>query len=118
MLGRRGEKYAAKWLQKRGYRLLERNRTVGRDEADLIMLSPDDRTLVIVEVKTRRTAQPPPEANINADKRRNLSRLAARLTRRGRYAGYAVRFDVVTIIWPEGGEPELKHYEHAFEASF
>lgn len=117
-LGARGERVAAKWLQQQGYRLIERNRVVGREEADLVMIAPDERTLVIAEVKTRRSAQPPPEASITREKRQHLSRVAARLMKQQRYADRPVRFDVVTIIWPEGADPEVRHYEHAFEGAF
>jgi putative endonuclease len=117
-LGARGERAAARWLQKRGYRLLERNRQAGGDEADLVMLTPDGATLVVVEVKTRAQAQPPPESNITAAKQRHLSRVAARLIRTRRYRDLPVRIDVLTIVWPDGGEPVVQHYENAFDASF
>lgn len=116
-LGARGERVAAKWLQKRGYRLLERNRSVGRDEADLVMIAPDGRTLVVVEVKTRHSDAPPPESNITREKRQHLSRIAARLIKQRRYAGRPVRFDVIAIVWPQGRQPQVRHHEHAFEST-
>jgi len=117
-LGVRGERHAARWLRKRGYRLLERNRKAGGEEADLVMLAPDGATLVIVEVKTRRRDQPPPEANITPAKQRHLSRVASRLSRSPRYRDRPVRIDVITIVWPEGGAPDVTHYENAFEGAF
>lgn len=116
--GARGERYAAKWLRKRGYRLLERNREAGGEEADLVMLTPDGATLVIVEVKTRKRDQPPPEANITRAKQRHLSRVASRLSRSRKYRGRPVRIDVVTIVWPDDGQPDVKQYENAFEGAF
>lgn len=115
-LGARGEREAARWLRKRGYRLLERNRSLGRDEADLVMLSPDGGTIVVVEVKSRHSENPPPEANITKVKRQHLSRIGARLMKQKRYANRPVRFDVVTVVWPQGGVPTVRHFEHAFES--
>ena len=50
-LGDRGERLAARWLTRRGYRILHRKLTIGRDEADLVAVDPHG-TVVIVEVKT------------------------------------------------------------------
>ncbi len=47
-LGEKGERYAARWLKRRGYRVIERNYTVGDDEADVIAIAPDGKTVVIV----------------------------------------------------------------------
>lgn len=115
-LGARGERAASLWLRNRGYRLLERNRAIGRDEADLIMLAPDGQTIVLVEVKTRLSETPPPESNITREKRQHLSRIAARLMRDKKYANRALRFDVVTVVWPRGEKPQIRHFEHAFES--
>ena len=77
ILGRRGERRAARFLRRRGYRILHRNLTIGRDEADLVALDPDGRTIVIVEVKTRSSDYLAPEVKINRDKQYRLARLAA-----------------------------------------
>lgn len=115
-LGRDGEKRAAKWLRRRGYRVLQRNVRVGDDEADLIVLDPDGQTIVIVEVKTRRDESVPIEANVNRKKRYRMARLATRLQRTGSYAGRPMRLDAIAILWPEDGEPEVTHYPNAFES--
>ena len=77
-LGRRGEKYAAKWLRKKGYRILHRNYRLGDDEADLIAFDPDGETVVFVEVKTRRDDRVPGELAINSKKKFRMARLAIR----------------------------------------
>ncbi len=114
-LGVQGERYAARWLSRQGYEILRRNVRLGRDEADLIARGPDGCTLVIVEVKTRRESIPAPEASIHRDKRRHLTRIAQRLQRRGAM-DQPIRFDVIAIVWPEGGEPDVRHYVNAFPA--
>lgn len=50
-IGRMGEAYAAKFLKKQGYRILERNKHESHNEIDLIVS--DKRHLVFVEVKAR-----------------------------------------------------------------
>lgn len=117
-LGVRGERYAARWLRRRGYRILHRNFTIGRDEADIVAAAPDARTLVIVEVKTRASPEPPPEAAFTADKQHKMFRLAVRLRNRPDFAGRPIRFDAVVIVWPPDATPEVRHYEGAFETPF
>jgi putative endonuclease len=113
-LGRRGERHAARWLRRQGYRILHCNYKVGDDEADLVVLDPDGTTVVIVEVKTRRDDTMPIEASVNARKQFRMARLAARLQRSGPYAARPMRLDAITILWPEGGEAMLKHFPNAF----
>ena len=50
-IGRLGEKYAAKFLKKSGYRILEKNRHESHNEIDMIVK--DKTYIVFVEVKTR-----------------------------------------------------------------
>ncbi len=40
-LGDKGERLAARWLSRHGYRIIHHNYTLGKDEADLIALDPD-----------------------------------------------------------------------------
>lgn len=115
-LGRKGERTAARWLRRRGYRIVERNVTRGRDEADIIALAPNGRTLVVVEVKTRKDDRIAPELSVTAQKQRYLSRLAARLLQSESYRDHAVRFDVLCVIWPDRGRPAVRHIEGAFDS--
>lgn len=55
VLGKYGEDIASDYLEKLGYKILERNKRFSRlCEIDIIAL--DKKTLVFVEVKTRNTA--------------------------------------------------------------
>lgn len=114
--GRRGETLATHSLRQAGYRILDRNLRIGRDEADIVALAPDGETIVIVEVKTRRGRYLAPELNVDRPKRRHLTRLALRLQERRRYADRPMRFDVLTIVLSDGGPPEIEHFENAFDA--
>jgi putative endonuclease len=115
-IGVRGEKLAAKWLRRRGYRILQHNLPVGDDEADLIALDPDRRTIVVVEVKTRTDETPAPELSVNRTKQFRMARLASRLQKQRDYRDHPFRFDAIAIVWPEGGEPSVRHHPGAFES--
>ncbi len=108
----RGEDAAARFLKRAGYRILDRNVRLVRNEIDLI--AQDGDTIVFVEVRTRATLDDvPPEDTIGPVKQAHL-RQAARhyLMRHGREHYY--RFDVVAIIMPERGKPVITHYPDAF----
>ena len=62
-LGRRGEAAAARFLRRRGYKIIARHERLRGGELDLVAVD-RDRTLVFVEVKTResRDAGHPAEA--------------------------------------------------------
>lgn len=60
--GQKGEEAASKFIQKKGYRILERNFKIRYGEIDIIALEPSRKgekisTLVFVEVKTRSSSQ-------------------------------------------------------------
>ena len=113
-VGRRGERFAERYLKRGGYRVLHRNLKLGSDEADLVMLDPDGRTLVMVEVKTRTGDYLVPEANITRAKQRSVARVGARLLQRPEHGDRPLRFDVVSIYWPPRGVPQLRHHVGAF----
>lgn len=115
-LGSRGEREAARFLRQRGYKILHRNLRLGDDEADLVALAPDDSTLVVIEVKTRRDGLIRPEEHVNRTKQHRLARLAARLMKQQRYRAAPLRFDVIAIVWPDDGEPQIRHFENAFQS--
>jgi len=117
-LGARGERAAEHWLRRQGYRIVERNLHVGRDEVDIAAMAPDGRTLVIVEVKTRMADEILPEEQVGPAKQRRLVRLAAKLSQQERFRGCGVRFDVIAVVWAEGArKPIIRHHEGAFLSS-
>jgi putative endonuclease len=119
-LGPAGEKLAARHLKRSGYRVIGCNLRVPMGEADVLAIAPDERTIVLVEVKTRRTpdspgafTSPPPEASITAHKREKLVTILRHLARANGWAGRSLRIDAIAIEWPSRGEPVLRHHERA-----
>jgi len=120
-LGPRGERAAAAFLRRRGYRIVARSWRSPAGEVDIIARC--GRTLVFAEVKTRASAdRGEPWEAVDRRKQARIARAAAAylqgLSRRGMDDDWAVRFDVVAITWPEGrgARPTVEHFEAAFEA--
>ncbi len=115
-LGQRGEAAVARYLRRHGYRIVARGDRLKPGELDLVAL--DGKTIVFVEVKTRRSqdAGHPSEA-VDAAKQRRLTRLAVTFLKRHGLLEHPARFDVVAVTWPEGQRrPTIEHFKDAFEA--
>lgn len=107
-LGRRGEDLAARWVTEQGWQVLERNWRGEGGELDLVARDGDD--LVVVEVKTRSgTAFGTPVEAVTPAKVIRLRRLTAGWLAEHQVRPAAVRLDVIGILWPRGGKPELVH---------
>lgn len=115
-LGRRGERAAEQFLRQRGFQIVDRSSRGGLGEIDLVAVV--RRTIVFVEVKTRRsTHRGDPADAVDPEKQRRLTRLALAWLRRHELLEHAARFDVVAILWPcDESPPLIKHYENAFPA--
>lgn len=93
--GRLGERLAAWFLERRGYRVRERNVRIGRFEVDLVVER--GGWLVFVEVKRRSGAAWQRAAGtLSAAQRRRLAAAAEGYAARERLAR-AIRFDVITV---------------------
>jgi putative endonuclease len=112
LLGNEGERAAARYLRRRGLRIITRNYRTTRGEIDLI--ARDGDTLVFVEVKTRRAGRPA-EA-VTPQKQRRLTLAALNFLRRFELLEQRCRFDVVAVVWPDGARsPTIEHIPNAFE---
>ena len=117
LLGRKGESHAAAYLKRKGFRILARNFATPVGEIDII--ARDKEFLVFVEVKTRLSDESAaPEEQVNSHKMHQLTKAGKFYLSRYPAPLPSARFDVVSIVWPQGGQPTLKHIEHAFEATF
>jgi putative endonuclease len=82
---------------------------------ELDLVARDGETLVFVEVKTRRDGSfAAPELSVTAAKRRKLWRLAEAYLQGLPEPHPPCRFDVVAVLLPEGGGPEIRHIRDAF----
>lgn len=112
LLGDRGERAAAKFLRRRGLRVLLRGYRTKWGEIDLI--ARDGDTLVFVEVKARR--QGVPVEAVTPEKERRLTLTALHFLRKYGLLEARSRFDIVAIIWPDQrGQPQIEHFPNAFE---
>lgn len=113
-LGASGEGLARKFLKKLGYSILFNNYRSYLGEIDIVARDKD--TICFIEVKTRsnRNFGLPQEA-VTRRKQRQLTRLAAEFLKENNLSGQSARFDVVSVILPQGGlEPEIEIFKNAF----
>lgn len=116
-LGWRGERAAERFLRRKKYLIIARSLRSRMGEIDLIAV--DGKTLVFVEVKTRKShhAGHPADA-VTARKQQKLTRLALIYMKRHDLLDTPARFDVVAVTWAEGSRrPLIEHFENAFEAA-
>jgi putative endonuclease len=112
-LGDRGERAAARYLRRKGMRVIVRGYRTRLGEIDLI--ARDGDTLVFVEVKSRR--QGVPAEAVTPEKQRRITLAALHFLRKHGLLDVRSRFDIVAIVWPdERGEPRIAHIPDAFEA--
>ncbi len=113
-LGALGESLAAELLKKKGMTILARNWRCRFGEIDII--AQDGRTLVVVEVKTRRGAQAgPPEEGVDARKQAQLCRLAQYYVEQVNWKE-EVRLDIVAVAFSSQGTLlRITHWPHAIE---
>ncbi len=119
-LGNRGEKIAANFLRKRGYRIIEKNYRSRLGEIDIVAREND--SVVFVEVKTRRSTDfGLPEEALSYDKRRRLSKVAMGYLAHRRIEDINCRFDVVSILMDDKKVRTVKRIElikNAFPSAY
>lgn len=115
-LGERGERIAAKFLRRRGYKIIARRSRVRYGEIDIIAV--DGRTVVFIEVKTRRSEKlGAPATAVDAQRRRRLVRAATAYLKSYGLLEYPARFDIVEVVWPlDQNTPVVRHHQGAFTA--
>ena len=112
-VGRRFEDAAARWLEARGWRILERNVRFRRKEIDLVVRR--GALVAFVEVKGRRGRDfgRPAEAVIPR-KRREIEGVARWWIGRHDRPGTDYRFDVIGVEVDERGRLTVEHIEDAW----
>ncbi|HLV15064.1 MAG TPA: YraN family protein [Xanthomarina sp.] len=112
-LGEWGEQFAAEYLLKNGYEILERNYFYDRAEVDIIAKTKAGDCVVCIEVKTR-------NSDVFGDPQSFVSKSKVKLLVKAMDAylnendlSLETRFDIIAIIKNKSTE-ELTHYEDAF----
>lgn len=107
-LGAYGEALAASFLTRQGMVLLDSNWRCSQGEIDLVLR--EGRTLVVCEVKTRSSNDyGTPHEAIDRRKVDRLRRLAACWLREHAVHPDGIRLDLVAVLRPRTGEPEIDH---------
>lgn len=117
--GELGERLAERHLQSQGYKRIARNLRSRLGEIDLLMLAPDKRTLVFVEVKTaeaNRRSAVRPELRVGRHKQRKIAQLAAKLIAKHKFTDRPIRFDIVGVDLHKNRQADIRHYVSAFES--
>ena len=112
-LGQEGEKVAQKFLEKKGFKFIERNfKTPRWGEIDLVMRDGD--TTVFVEVKARSGSSAKlfggPLGSINYFKLRALKRAAQFYLSSKKLGQEAARIDAVSDILDDSGTAQIEHF--------
>ena len=111
---REGEQAVVEYLERKGYTVVERNLQIGRGEIDIVARKKD--TVCLVEVKARRsTRRGQPYEAVTAKKRAQLRRLGRMYASRSPELRY--RFDVASVTWTGGEDPEIRYFKNAFNLS-
>lgn len=112
ILGDQGEEIAANFLEKKGYRIIEKNWKFENLEIDLITMTED--LVVFVEVKTRKNeAFGFPEESVTPKKSANILEAAECYLEENRIEN-EIRFDIVSII-VQGNKTKIYHIEDGIQ---
>jgi len=107
-----GEGIATRYLQDKGYKILERNYYTRNGELDIICEK--DSKIVFVEVKTRKnTSFGSPEEAITRKKINHLRQAALTYLNSVERPYQEICFDVITIL-VDGNKEIINHIEQAF----
>jgi putative endonuclease len=116
-LGKRGEEIAAAYLKGQNFTIVERNFLCKAGEVDII--AREGKTLVFVEVKTRRNLSfGPPQMALTPFKQRQISKAALTWLAKKKLFGASARFDVIAIILPDHEVPIIDHIRDAFDLAY
>lgn len=114
-LGKAGEEEAVQLLLQKGYAILHRNWRSGKKELDIVATDPLQKTLIVVEVKTRKnTLFGLPEEAIDSKKIRHIVASADAYLRKFSI-DMPIRFDIVSVVG-EAPPFTIEHIEDAFYA--
>lgn len=109
-IGKYGESLALHYMRRLGWRLVNKNVRIGFDELDLLLISPDEEVMAIVEVKTTTILNNSPLRMLTKQKRIKMLRVAKKLRSIARMHRCTLRVDLIAITIQDQ-EPLIEHYE-------
>ena len=108
-LGSRGESFTVRYLEIRGFTILDRNWRIKEGEIDIVALSPENE-IAFVEVKTRSTYDyGDPLESISSEKLHRLQRLALAWLATHQRLGNLYRIDVAGVLLGRSGELSIDY---------
>lgn len=111
-IGKQGEDLATEFLERQGYRILERNFVHNKKEIDII--AQDKNTIVFVEVKERATdVFGEPFEAVNLQKQKRIINVADNYIRKHNI-DLESRFDIISIVKSPHEETKILHIKDAF----
>jgi putative endonuclease len=120
-LGARGEKAAAAYLKKCGYKIVATNfsNTRGRRMGEIDIIARDGKELVFMEIKTRTVSfskdAPLPEESITPAKLRKINKAASFYIAENHLFDAPYRFDAITLLAGTRGDCKiLRHLKNIF----
>jgi putative endonuclease len=118
-IGQLGEKIAAEYLNKKGYKILTTNfkNAYGRRLGEIDIIAERNKEIVFVEVKTRESLKYQktlPEENITPKKLHRLNKIAHFYIRSKNLWGVPYRFDAISVWIDEEKKAKIKHLESIF----
>lgn len=114
ILGEKGEKQAARYLKKKGYKIITANYRCKYGEIDLIARDAD--MLIFIEVKTRTSTDfGDPASAVDYRKQQQISKVAHHYLITHHNDDVDARFDVISILSPRGQKTEIEHITDAFD---
>jgi putative endonuclease len=116
-VGKYGEDIAIAYLKAKKYAVIDRNYRCKCGELDII--AKDGKTIVFVEVKTRRVlSYGPPQLSVTEFKQRQISKAALVYLAAKRINDVAARFDVIAIYLHCQQVPRIDHIKNAFDLTY
>ncbi len=111
--GNKSEEIAVKFLEGKGYVVLERNFRCSKKEIDIIAKIADK--IVFVEVKGRsEKADFNPEYSITAAKQKSIFQVANYYVEKNNLSGVDFGFDVILVNFTDSGV-KIEHLENALQ---
>jgi putative endonuclease len=112
-LGKSGENIAHNYLKDNKYKIIARSYRLFRGEIDII--ASDQKTLVFVEVKTRKSTDYGfPEESVTPSKQRQIRKIAQGFLAKNNLQDVECRFDVISLSFDEKEGYSIRHIKNAF----